>query len=74
MTDMTTETPILRGRHKSPRQEYKVYFGLIFAVSLPGAIIACAWATLRDSDAPRKGPIARALSQARTITPQIFSA
>lgn len=74
MTDMTTQTPVLRSRHRPPRQEYKVYFALIFAISLPGAIVACALAALRQSDAPRKGPIARALSHARTITPHIFSA
>ena len=77
MTDMTTHAPVspdLRASHRRspPRGEYQVYFALIFAVALPGA--ALGWTRDALTGEAGKGPVARALSHAHTITPQIFRA
>lgn len=77
MTDMTTETPLapaLRDRRGTTGLEYKVYFALIFALMLPGAALGWIRDMLVRHDGAGKGPIGRALSQAHTITPQIFCA
>ena len=74
MTHITTDAPLIRSRHRPPRTEYAIYFALIFAVSLPGSVLAWAMPPLRSRRQPGRGPLAGALSHARTITPQIFSA
>jgi hypothetical protein len=73
MTDMTSHTPVARS-HKPPRAEFNVYFALIFVFALPLALIAWTLAALRGGGLTEKGPLARAWSQARIITPMIFSA
>ena len=73
MTDLTSHTHIARS-HKPPRAEFNVYFTLIFLFALPLAIIAWALSALRGGGLSEKGPVARAWSQARIITPMIFSA
>lgn len=61
-------------RHRAPRSEFNVYFAAIFVAAIP--FVTLAW--LRDVVIPgrdaRRGPLTRALSEARTITPMIFSA
>ena len=75
MTDMTTQTPTNAMRsHKPPRTEFMVYFTIIFLATLPLACITWALAALRSGTLTDKGPIARAWSQARIITPMIFAA
>jgi len=71
MTDLATDTPAPRA-HTAPRQEYLVYFALILVLSLPFAAIGWALAML-GGETSTKGPLGRALSHARTITPQIFN-
>lgn len=73
MADFTSNTPIST-RAKPPRAEFTFYFALIFAAALPLAFIAWLLAALKNGDMANKGPIARAWSQARIITPMIFSA
>lgn len=74
MTDQTTDAPITARAHRSPRTEFYVYFGIIFVAALPLATLAWGLAALKQGGMPGKGPIARAWSQARIITPMIFSA
>jgi hypothetical protein len=63
-----------RRHHRAPRLEFNVYFAAIFVAAIPFATLA--W--LRDAIDPGreagKGPLCRARSVARTITPMIFSA
>jgi hypothetical protein len=75
MTDFTSDTSaVARGRHGPPRREYYAYFALIFLATLPLALLTWALSAARRMELPEKGPIARAWTQARIITPQIFSA
>ena len=73
MADISSNTPIST-RSKPPRAEFTVYFAIIFVAALPLALIAWALAALRGGEMTNKGPLARAWSQARIITPMIFSA
>lgn len=59
---------------KKPTTEFAVYFGIIFLATLPLATFTWALKTLRTGSLKHKGPMARAWTQARIITPMIFSA
>ena len=84
MTDMTThialDEPQTAPAHKvdaphrvaPPRREYIAYFALIFVATLPLTFLTWTLSALRRMELPEKGPIARAWSQARIITPHIF--
>ncbi|SHH09440.1 PufQ cytochrome subunit [Cognatiyoonia sediminum] len=72
MTDFTTDTPIARERAAPPKREYYAYFGIIFLATLPLAILTWGLSAARQMSLPEKGPIAKAWSQARIITPHIF--
>ena len=77
MTDQTTDAPVLsshRTAHKRPTTEFYVYFGIIFLATLPLATLTWALKAIRVRGLPEKGPVARAWTQARIITPMIFSA
>ncbi|WP_439154504.1 cytochrome PufQ [Yoonia sp.] len=74
MTDFTTDAPILRARTAPPKREYYAYFALIFLATLPLAFLTWALTAARRMELPEKGPIAKAWTQARIITPHIFSA
>lgn len=77
MTDMTTDTigaQPSRTKSGPPMREYYVYFAIIFAATLPLTILTWALSTLRRMELPERGPIKAAWSQARIITPRIFSA
>ena len=74
MTDLTSNTPESVRSHKSPKTEFMVYFAIIFVATLPLATLTWALRALRSMALPEKGPIARAWTQARIITPMIFSA
>jgi len=63
-----------RARHVAPRREYYIYFGIIFLATLPLACLTWLLTSVRRMEIPAKGPLARAWTQARIITPQIFSA
>jgi hypothetical protein len=47
---------------------------VIFAATLPLTILTWVLTTLRRMELPERGPIKAAWSQARIITPRIFSA
>lgn len=72
MTDFTSDHPV--ARHKPPKTEFMIYFGIIFLATLPLATLTWALAAIRSGSLTEKGPIKRAWSQARIITPMIFSA
>jgi hypothetical protein len=72
MSDMTSNTPVTR--HKPPKTEFMIYFGIIFLATLPLATLTWALAAIRTGSLTDKGPIKRAWSQARIITPMIFTA
>jgi hypothetical protein len=58
--------------HRTPHTEFYIYFALIFIVAIPLAIIAWAFALIRDRRLPVLGPLARAWREAGAITPAIF--
>jgi chlorophyllide a reductase subunit Z len=72
MTDYTSNAPVTR--HKPPKTEFMIYFGIVFLATLPLATLTWAIAAIRAGNLTEKGPIKRAWSQARIITPMIFSA
>ena len=75
MTDHASEVPVARPQCPRPsRAEFRVYFAVIFLATLPLASLTWAMALIRGGQWPEKGPVARAWSQARIITPMIFSA
>ena len=74
MTDFTTDAPMTRGRSAPPKREYYAYFGLIFLATLPLCLLTWILSAARRMEMPAKGPFAKAWTQARIITPQIFSA
>ena len=75
MTDMTTTHMGLPERTRgSLRTEFAIYFAVIFAATLPLACLTWGLTMLRSGRLPERGPIARAWSQARIITPMIFAA
>ncbi len=73
MADQTTDVPLIR-TGRPPRTEFCVYFAIIFLATLPLAALTWALAALKGGRLPEKGPVARAWTQARIITPMIFSA
>jgi hypothetical protein len=73
MTDQNIDAPITR-THKPPKAEFYTYFAIIFLAALPLALLAWALASARQGTIKTKGPVARAWSQARIITPMIFAA
>ena len=73
MTDHNINGPIPRVRTQ-PKAEYYTYFAIIFVAALPVALLSWGLDSLRQKTVKTKGPIARAWSQARIITPMIFSA
>ncbi len=72
MTDISSNPQIARS--KPPKTEFMIYFGIIFLATLPLATITWGLAALRTGSLTEKGPVKRAWSQARIITPMIFSA
>jgi len=74
MTDISPDTMLHSRSHVPPKREYCVYFGLIFLATLPLALLTWTLQAARTLSLPERGPIARAWSQARIITPMIFSA
>lgn len=74
MTDFTTDTPLVRERLATPKREYYAYFALIFVATLPLAFLTWTLTAARQMALPEKGPIAKAWTQARIITPHIFTA
>ena len=74
MTDFTSDAPLERSRTAPPKREYYIYFAIIFLATLPLALLTWVLSAARQMALPEKGPFAKAWTQARIITPQIFSA
>ncbi|MEL7025897.1 MAG: cytochrome PufQ [Pseudomonadota bacterium] len=75
MSDQTSDLPLGQSRSaRRPATEFAVYFGIIFMATLPLACLTWALSAIQQRGLPEKGPIARAWTQARIITPMIFSA
>ncbi len=78
MADYSVDAPMHAGtqsrRSGAPRTEFAVYFAIIFLATLPLATLTWALTAIRGMSLPEKGPMARAWSQARIITPMIFAA
>ncbi len=74
MTDQTSDIHVVARAHKPPRTEFHVYFAIIFLATLPLACLTWALSAVKSGSLTDKGPVARAWSQARIITPMIFSA
>ena len=76
MTDQTTDLAFEQPaeRASKPTTEFYVYFAIIFLATLPLATLTWALAALKSRSLTEKGPVGRAWTQARIITPMIFSA
>ncbi|MEL7107303.1 MAG: cytochrome PufQ [Pseudomonadota bacterium] len=77
MSDHTGDldfTPERTASARRPKTEFMVYFGIIFLATLPLACLTWALRAIQQRTLPERGPIARAWTQARIITPMIFSA
>ena len=75
MSDLSSEmleVPSDAKRQRHATNEYRLYLGLIFLAAVPFAIVIWAYTLIRHAKLPDQGPIQRALSEARTITPRIF--
>lgn len=73
MTDFTSDiVDTQRSRTAPPKREFFAYFAIIFLATLPLAFLTWALSATRQMQWPAKGPVARAWSQARIITPHIF--
>ncbi|MEM7423035.1 MAG: cytochrome PufQ [Pseudomonadota bacterium] len=61
---------------REPGVEYRLYFAIIFVISLPWAFVSWALGLVspQDEEHAGKGFIGRAWLQASVITPQIFKA
>lgn len=75
MTDHTANG-LSHPRHRSPTIEYRIYFSIIFVLSLPFTFVTCVLGLCRpdDEDANGKHFVKRAWHKASVITPLIFSA
>ena len=77
MTDQTGDLVFETERNattRRPTTEFAVYFAIIFAATLPLACLTWALHLIKQGGLPEKGPVSRAWTQARIITPMIFSA
>ena len=76
MTDMTSKltTEAAPKRRSAEKTEFIVYFAIIFLATLPLACLTWALAAIKSRSFTDKGPMARAWTQARIITPMIFNA
>jgi len=74
MGEAVNRTEAVERSHKPPKVEFMVYFGIVFVATLPLACVTWALATIKSGGRTDKGPVARAWTQARIITPMIFSA
>ncbi len=75
MSDQTTDIFVAprRANPAAERREFYAYFAVIFLATLPLTLLTWALTALRHLAWPERGPVARAWSQARVITPMIFS-
>ena len=78
MSDQAINLPLRSERSRRPARkptaEFAVYFAVIFLATLPLAVLIWALSVLRSGSFDHKGPVARAWTQARIVTPMIFAA
>jgi len=75
MSDMTSNMVSDAPKKRSGlKTEFMVYFAIIFVATLPLACLTWALAAIKSRSFTDKGPMARAWTQARIITPMIFNA
>jgi PufQ cytochrome subunit len=73
MTDYSVNIP--RGAQiRRGQSEYRLYFALIFLLALPFAVGGWILSPLLKSPRRSGSPFARAMAEARLITPMIFRA
>ncbi|MEO9649748.1 MAG: cytochrome PufQ [Roseobacter sp.] len=72
MSDLSSEMPNDAKRHRHATSEYRIYLGLIFLAAVPFCLVIWVYTLIRNVKLPAQGPIPKALSEARTITPRIF--
>ncbi len=74
MTDHTANGPAPL-RAKGPTIEYRIYFAVIFLISLPLCLVTCTFGLVRpDNEECGQNFVSRAWRRAAIITPMIFSA
>ena len=72
MSDLTSDLHLEEEapkRKRGVRSEFMVYFAIIFLATLPLATLTWALAAVRSRSLTDKGPVARAWTQSRIITP-----
>ena len=74
MTDFTSNAPRVRSKSNGSKREFYAYFAIIFVAVLPLSFLTWGLTAIRQLSLPEKGPVKRAWSQARIITPMIFTA
>ena len=73
MADPGLSAPRAFPTRQRSRVEYRLYFAVIFLLALPFALVQWLFAFLRPAEG-NANVLHRALSEARAITPMIFSA
>lgn len=74
MADYTVNTPRLHRAPSARGLEFRFYFSLVFALALLVGVLTWSWRVLTTGQLPRLGPVGRAVSDARAITPMLFRA
>ena len=73
MADYTVNAPRHHPRAaRADGLEFKFYFALIFALALLVGLLTWSWRIATTGRLPRLGPVGRAMSDARAITPMLF--
>jgi hypothetical protein len=70
MTDIAGPHPRLPRARSTEQAEYRFYYRLIFALSLPAALVRSLRAPAHG--APRRGLIGEASALAHSVTPYLF--
>lgn len=74
MTDHTANG-LAPSRSRGPTIEYRLYFAVIFLISLPLTLATCTFGLVRpENEECGKNFVSRAWRRAAIITPMIFSA
>ena len=75
MSDQSIHHPTDLGaahHRRTPKAEYLTYFSLILVFALPVQTVVWTVEAIRRRALPEAGPLARAIRDARVITPAIF--
>jgi hypothetical protein len=70
-----TANGVAPSRTRGPSFEYRIYFAVIFLISLPLCLVTCTLGLVRpENEEVGKNFVSRAWRRAAIITPMIFSA